>query len=372
MNKRQIIIIISAVAIIVCGKLLSNVLATPKERPPKKTGPAAISVYIETVKNDTIPIFVETTGLLQAKNRLELFSEVQGIMLTTQKPFKKGIEYNKGETLLKINAAEQEAQVTAQRSVYLGKLSAVMPDIRADYNEDYKTWSDYLNSLSANQPLAKLPKVESEKLRSFLIGRNILSDYYQLQNAEINLSKYTIRAPYKGILVEANVDPGTVVRQGQNLGVFIQPKVYELEANVDATSARKLKLNQEVELYLSDNPNKKWLGNISRLVNSIDAATQLTSFYVQAEASNLQDGMYLTAKVKANKVKNAYEVNRSLLVNENQLYVVKDSTLKLKEVKVEFQNKNTTVVSGLENGTQILTTVPPSAFDGMKIKVAQQ
>ena len=82
--------------------------------------------------------------------------------------------------------------------------------------------------------------------------------------------------------------------------------------------------------------------------------------------------MFLNAKVKANEVPNAIEISRAALVDNEQVYVVEDSLLMLKPISVEHFNQATAVVTGLRNGQEVLTKVPPAAFEGMKVTVYKE
>ena len=372
MKKRQIIILVVALAIIIVAKLLSDVIAKPKEKKAKKPNENVTTVFTETVKNDSIEIFIGSTGVVEAVKRMELFAEVQGQMLADNGKFKAGNSFRKGELLIAIRSNDQQAQLFAQRSSFESAITGVMVDLKIDYSDEFPLWEEYLKSYSSQSTVPELPKVKSEKLNSFLVGRGIYSNYHSLKNTEIINGRYNIRAPYNGVLISANADPGTVIRQGQALGVFIQPTQYEMETSIDAISAERLKVGQRVELSMNGLGTKTWEGKISRLVKAIDRNSQMSSFFVAVIGTDLKEGMFLEAKVKANKIPNAFEMSRSALVDRNKVFVVEDSFLVLKPIINEYYNKNTVVISGLKEGAQVVTKVPPSAFEGLKVSIYKE
>ena len=73
MKKRQLIIIVITIAILLAGKLVSDVLAQPKEKISKPPSVQQTTVFTAKVKNDSISIFVDATGVLQAVKRMEMF-----------------------------------------------------------------------------------------------------------------------------------------------------------------------------------------------------------------------------------------------------------------------------------------------------------
>jgi hypothetical protein len=79
--------------------------------------------------------------------------------------------------------------------------------------------------------------------------------------------------------------------------------------------------------------------------------------------------MFMQAKVAANKIIGAYEISRSSLVANSKVYVVQSDTLALKTIKKEHVGQLTVVISGLKDGAEVLTKIPPSAFPGMKVSI---
>lgn len=369
MKKRQVVIISTSILILVIGKLISNVLAEPAEKKSKAKTTSIATVFTDTVKNDSIPVYVTSTGALEALKRLELYSEVQGVMMADNGKFKAGNAFKKGELLVGIRSNEQEAQLYAQRSNFEGTITSIMPDLKSDFPNYFELWNSYLKSFTVQKSVAELPKVSDDKLNSFLVGRGIYSSYHSLKNLEIINSKYNITAPYDGVLTAANADPGTVIRPGQSLGVFIQPYLYELETSTDALTAELLTVGQEVELTMDGLSDKRWIGKIDRIVKAIDKSSQMNTFFVKVEGKDLKEGMFLQAKVQAKRISNAFQLSRSALVDNNQVFIVKEGKLALRNIENRFYNQDQAVISGLNDGDMVLTKVPPAAFEGMEVKV---
>ncbi len=371
MNKRKVLVALGAVAILVAAFLLSNILGTPKEKPNKAVKKDLSTVFVQAVLPSANPIFVETTGRLSAKNRIDLYSEVQGVMLPDGGRFRTGNSFAQGQLLISMESQDRKAAVVAQRSRFQSNLSAVLPDIRVDYPNDFEAWNRYLLSISVDKNLPKLPEVSNENLKAFLTGRGIYSEYYNVVNAEISLAKFNIYAPFSGVLVSANVDPGTVIRQGQLLGRFIQPGTYELECQVNVKDLKFLSKGQKVELNTPALPSKQWDGKIIRINNAIDPNSQMCSVIIAVEADQLKDGMFITARLQAKNVEESISIPRSGLVNSNHVFVVEQGKLKDRVVEVVYRGEQQAVIKGLEKNQKVLTKIPPGAFEGMEVKVYQ-
>lgn len=367
--KRKIIIVVATLAIISIGVFISNLMAESKKMPPKKKVKNVATVFTEQVKNGDVSVEINATGKLIAKNRIEIFAEVQGVMQATKKAFKEGTSFRKGESLLSVDAAVFEAGLKAQKSNLQNLITGALADIRLDFPQSFPQWEAYAQKLDVNQPLPELPRPVNDQEKMFISGRNIYVTYYNVKNAELTLDKYSIYAPFSGVLTEAKVTPGSLVRPGQKLGAFISPTVYEMEAPIMSSMVKYLKVGQEVQLTSTLDQSQHWNGKVVRINSAINSSTQTVNAFIEVSGENLDEGMFLESVIQATKVSNAMEIPRSVLFNENQVFVAKDSVLVQREITPVYFKEKTVIVRGLKNGEQVLVKTVPSAYPGMKVSI---
>jgi len=365
---RKTITFVLGILLLVASFFLVKYMVASNQKVPVKSVKSVNSVYAETIKNSDVPIVLSASGNLVAKNKIELYSEVQGILVPLNKEFRVGTTFQKGETILRINNEEHLASLQAQKSQLYNTIASVMPDIRLDYPESFEKWQAYLNNFDFHKSVPALPETSSDKEKLFVSGRNIYTTYYNVKNLEVRLSKYLIRAPYSGILTEALVNPGTLVRQGQKLGEFIDPSVYEIEIAINSNYKDLLQIGKKVSLHDLER-TKNWTGKVVRINGKIDQTTQTIKVYIQLEGSDLKEGMYLEADLDAKIVKGATELARKLLVNNESVYIVRDTVLMLVPVNIVHFNDQTAVVHGLPDGSKMLSRPVPGAYDGMVVKI---
>jgi len=365
---RKYINIVLGILLIVLAFWLVNVMGILNKKPDRAPIKIVKTVFVEKVENGTIPITITANGNLVAKNKIEIFSEVQGVLQPSSKEFRPGNSYRKGEVILKLNSEEHYANLQAQKSNLYNSITSIMPDIRLDYPEEYEKWQQYLRDFDFEKPTPKLPEISSEKEKFFISGRNIYTTFYNVKNMEVRLTKYTIRAPYDGILTDAMVNPGSLIRSGQKLGEFINPKVYEMEVAINAKYMDLLQKGSAVEVTSRDT-NQSWKGTIARVNGRVDQASQTVKAYIQVEGKDLKEGIYLEARLVAKSEQDAYEMPRKLLVNNESVYVFKDSIIELVKVNPVFFNDKTVVIKGLADGTPVLSKSVPGAYPGMKVSV---
>lgn len=364
-------LIISALAggvIIFVSLYFAGLIAGSRDMRRPQAQKVVKTVFVDTVSNGTVPIVVPANGNLNAKKRVELYSEVQGVFRPGSKLFRAGQEYKAGQTLIRIDENEYYASVQAAKSNLYNLLTSIMADLRLDYPEIYPKWQTYLNGFDLEKTTPTLPKMDTEKEKFFISGRQIISNYYNVKNLESRLSKHTITAPFDGVLAEALVTEGTLIRSGQKLGEFINTGVYELEVSVSKTYGDVLRVGRKVELANLDG-TKTYTGEVIRVNGRVDQASQTITVFIEVSGENLKEGQYLEAKLEAREETDAIEINRSLLLDNNQIFVVKDSILDLMDVNPVYFTDRTVVLKNVPDGEVIVSRPMTGAYAGMLVKI---
>ncbi|WP_298533019.1 HlyD family efflux transporter periplasmic adaptor subunit [uncultured Algibacter sp.] len=364
---RKIILSIIGILFVALSFYVANTLIANKNKPKPVKEKVVKTVFIDTVKNGTVKIVIPANGNLVAKRRVELFSEVQGVFKPSNILFKPGQKYSKGQALIRINASEYYASVQSSKSNLYNTLAAIMPDLRLDFPDVYEKWKNYLNNFDLSKTTPKLPEMTSDKENYFITGRGIISNYYNVKNLEQRLSKYTIAAPFSGILTQALVTEGSLIRSGQKLGEFIDPLVYEMEVALSKGYASLLKVGESVQLKNLDG-TEFYKGKVSRVNGSIDTATQTITAYIEVKDDALKEGMYLEATLDAKEELDAIEIDRNLFLESKQVFVIRDSILDVIAVNPVHFSDTKVVLKGVPNGTVILKKAVPGAYAGMLVK----
>ena len=364
-NSKKTLIrsIVLGVAVILLGTFISKKLSSPKG--PSKTNISFRESSVEVFPSfwDTYQVSLESSGRLKAANRFDIFAEVTGKL--NNNSFREGNKFEAGSNLLVIENREFNAQLNASRSSFLGLLSQLLPDISIDYSDEYDAWNTYTSNISVESPLPDLPSINNQKLKKFLSGRGLLNQYYQIKSQEVRQSKYQIKAPYQGVLTEATIQPGALVRAGQKVGVFVEPGVYELEASIPENQLPYLRTGQKVQL--NSNSGNYW-GKVVRINQVVDAQTQMIKVYIQVKSKELKEGQYMSIKVEGNKVDQSMRIPRKL-INNGKLWVVSktDSTLYAQPIKIESIEAEYAIISHMDTGLWLVNRPISGAFSGMKI-----
>lgn len=362
MNKT---ITISAVVLIILlgfgGKyLLSSQSSANQKKGKAPTTKTQLKISTQKVLNENVEQIVEISGRVQAFNKIEVYSEVTGVFKPSNKVFREGAYFSKGQNLVKIDDEVYRNNMLAEKSSLLNQLTQLIPDLMIDYPNSVSKWESFLNEFDLEKPLKPLPSPNSSRERNYIAANNIYTKYYAVKSMEAELDKYTIKAPFNGVVTESSVNPGALVRQNQKIGEFTSTSIYELNAIAKLEDLKFLKVGQKVSLH-SEDIDEDFSGTVQRINQKITPETQSVNVFIRTSNPKLKDGMYVTAKVKQN-IENAFKVRRSLLINKQNLYVLRDSVVSLRKVQVVGAYDDMAIVKGLPDGAMLIT----EKFDGIK------
>lgn len=365
---RKIIIALIGIAIIVLSVTWTMLAIAGREAPKKKPKPAAVK-YAKTkvVRYQDLPAKIEATGRLRSFNKTSIFSEVQGQIIAGAKKLKVGTRFNKGETIIKVDPSQAKLDLYSSKSTFLSLLSSVMADIKADHQNDFKVWDNYLKDFDIERPIEKLPEVQNKQLKYFLSNRNIFKTYYDIKNLELRLEKHFIKAPFSCVIIASNIDEGGLVMPGQMLATIAEIGNYELELSVPAMEAEFVNIGSKVIAGNEANP-KKWEGRIIRKAGNIDPGTQTIKVFAMISGNGLMDGMYLDADIYGKEIQRVFEIDRSSLVNAESLYYLNDKReLDQMNIEIVLQSKEIAYIRGIDSNLVVIDQPLANVALGTKI-----
>lgn len=362
--RRTSVIALAVIIIAVIGfKFLSGL----KKGPQKDTGKAKIiKVDIIDLVNQDITANISINGRLKSKNRIDVFSEVTGKLLKTNKAFKEGVKFKKGETLLKLDDSNYRMNLNASRSSFHSLLTQLLAEIMIEYPDNFSNWETYINAFNPEAPIAVLPEMSNTKEKNYWVSKNVMTQYYNIKSQEAQLDKYRMVAPFDGVVNMASINPNSVVRAGQKLAEFINPDLFEVEVGISLVEISKISVGDEVKLFSSDIEGA-WNGKISRISESIDEKTMTFKIYVEVRSDQLYEGMYLKGNINSFTLENVTKIPSHLIVRGANVYVAKDSTLHIQKVNIVHESEGFTMVKGLKDHTKIVNHSIANAYEGMKI-----
>lgn len=368
MSRKSIIYIISILLIIISVTIFV-IVSNQKPEQKKANNQIEKVKYVTTINAiyDDYNTDLDLLGRANSFEKVDIYSEVQGILLTNSANFKVGSKFTKGQLLIQIDKENAELNLKSIKSRFLSTLTSIMPDLKNDYKQYFDAWMAYLNEFSINDDIKELPKYD-DKLKFYLSNKGIFTSYYEIKNLEVNLSKYKIFAPFNGFITESSIANGGLVRPGQKLGQISSSQTFELELSVDINDKELIKIGQTVDVF--DESNKFiGKGQISRVSGNVDVNTQTIKAFVKINSAEIFDGMYLKGKIKGLEFKDVIKVNRAALFNNNFVYVIDENgKLDKKEIDVVRLSESTAFIKGIKENTSIINEALANVQIGLKVK----
>lgn len=366
--KRQISIV-AAILLLFGGVFVLRVFQGQKKPPARKPVQKALIRTVDgiSVQNTTIQTDLNIQGRLVAFDKIDIFTEVSGRLIETARPFKVGSYFPKGSALLKIDDTEAQLALLSQKSTLLNTITQMLPDLKIDYPESFSGWNNYVKQFDVKQPLRPFPEPVTEQESFFVISKNIHSQFYNIKSQEERLSKYEVKAPFSGVITEAAINPGSLVRANQKMGSLMNNNHYELEATVRLADLAYVKPGNTAKLYSTD-LDGEWTGRVKRISDQIDPNTQTVFVYLNVSGPNLREGMYLKGQIAGQLIEDALEIPRDLIVDQNSVFLIgKDSTLMVQPIEVMSMTEEKAIIRGLENGSILLGQSFAGAYNGQKV-----
>ncbi len=369
--RRVLVASLGSVLILLVGSGIMNMLGSRK--PPVRqlsVRENRKSVKVTPVAYEPREVSISGLGRVVSESAYNLTAEVQGRIMPGSIPLKRGQPFRKGQVLFKIDDREARLNLAAQKSNFQTTLAGILPGLKMDHPEAYPDWQAYFNQLNPEAELPALPEVNSDKLKVYLSTQGVFNQFYTIRSTEERLSKYMVRAPFSGSFIEVNQEVNSIASPGVQMARIARSNRLELEVPVRAADLEFVRPGLSVDVY-SENGQERWPGRIARVGSVVDAQTQSVNVYINfnPRGEQVYEGQYLRAEMPGKRKLEVMEIPRNVVINQNQVYIVEDSVLRMRPVRIEKLNKETLYISGLEKGSYLVVEPLISAYENMPVKV---
>ena len=368
MKIRQLLIIIVTVLILISFAIISSISYdmgvdygeenAETIRLEKKTDSVEHEkiiklVSVTKVNNSNISNEIVVSGRVISENNISISSEVSGKIIGNYS-IKKGTQFKKGSILFKVKSTEMKLLLDSRKSKLMNSISAHLADIKLDFPEEYTKWDQFFNSINLQDNLSAFPETNSSKEKNFITSRGILSDYLLVKSDEEKLRKYTIRAPFDGIILNSHTDIGSNINMGSPVIDIIRKGEMEIELSVNTSENKFISVGNTVEL---NNGTKIYTATVIRKGNFVNNNTQNISVFAKINSENQQlyNGMYLEGTIITNESNNVCKIERRSLFSDNKVYIVnQENKLEVKEINIISYQGNFMIIDNLQNNTLVV------------------
>ncbi|MEM6763851.1 MAG: efflux RND transporter periplasmic adaptor subunit [Bacteroidota bacterium] len=377
MNKnliaKRVMVSITATILILLGAFYLQDTLASREIPVRQMSfqEQTKTVKAEPVEYRSREIAISNIGKVLSENAIDLITEVQGTIERGDVLLKRGQRFRKGQVLFKVNDNEARLSLYAQKSNFMTTLAGILPDLKLDFPEAYDTWQAYFDQLSVEEDLPPLPELNNSQEKIFFSTKNVINEFYSIKSAEERLSKYVVTAPFSGSFFDVLQEVNSVINNGTSVARIAQSGLLELEVPIRVDDLSYVRTGLTVDIY-SDLDDTRWKGRVKRIGSVVDPATQSVNVYIgfSSGTRKVYEGQYLTVQIPGTRVRDVMEIPRNAVFNQNQVYVVNDSSqLNIKSIQIEKLNDETLYFSGLSQGENVVTEPLVNVYENMPVKL---
>jgi len=325
------------------------------------------SVLVTKVNNTIVKNNIKSSGRVVTLNNITISSEVQGRLIGNNK-FKKGSEINKGDIIFKIKSTDLGLLINSKKSRFMSLISSNLADIKLDYGIEYSKWNNFFNSIKLSKDLPDFPDMNSSKEKNYIISRSILAEYLSIKSDEEKLKKYTVRAPFNGVITKSYSDIGGNVNPGSPVVDFIRKGKMEIELTVNKSELNFINIGDKV--IFKEN-GEKFTGKIVRKGKFINKNTQSISVFssINAEASLIYNGMYLNAIITTKGTPNVFKITRRAVFESNKIFILDSKNkLRVKKINIIASEGNEVIIDNLPNNMRVVIEPLVNVSKGTKVK----
>jgi len=375
-NKR----ILVPLGIVVAGAALTGILIATGGSASKEV-PEVKSLLVETLDTqpEDIPIPVRGTGVVTAAQQVALVPQVSGKITKTDSRLLPGGRFKVGEVIAHIDprdyiALRDQAQSQAQRA----ELELALERGRGEVAQ--REWE--LVGEEGTEP----SDLALRKPQYALAEQNVVAAKGALKQAELNVSRTRLTAPFNAVVVSENIDVGQVVGPGTVAATLIGTDQLWVKVSLPMSEVDVLKFRDSeghgsparVIQRLADGRIVEHSGHALQLGGALDPQTRLAQITVaidkpfDSETSPLPllPGAYVEVIFEGLLASQVIRLPRASVYNGNTVWVAADAILERRTVEITGSDSDSVLVaSGLKPGDAVITTALSLPVEGTPVSV---
>ncbi len=391
--------IVTPIAVLVVAVGIGSALVL--NRPEAKQQPRQPPVLlVDTLTATRVPttFTVTTQGEVAPRTETTLISEVSGQIIEVSSSFVSGGFFSAGELLVRIDPRIYDARVKrARANVASARTQVATENAMAGYAledwhrlQELQADEDWQQEHAGHGHTREAPSelvLRKPQLAAALA--QLESAQAELVEAEGDLERTSIRAPYSGMVREKLADVGQYVRVGDRLAGIFAVDYAEVRLPLTQADLQFLDLPRTtgatpVPVTLTARvagANQRWDGAVTRTEGIFDNRTRVLYAVAQvqdpygidhARPEPLRIGTFVNAEVQGRNAGALFAVPRHALYKGTTVWLVdEDNRLQAAEIGIVRADTDYVYVDGgLEVGDRICITPMEQPLPGMPVRTS--
>ena len=375
--------LLPAVILIGAAFLFLYILSTaPTAEKAKRTHRAHLVSVVDANPGSHL-IRVPARGVVEAAREVTLNPQVAGEVIMVSDSLIPGGFFNAGEAIVSIDPTDYELAQDMRRAE-VTQMEARQALEKANRNVAQREYEVLGQDLKDEEKALVLrePQLASAEAE-------VASARAMLNDAQLDLKRTKVTAPFNAQVVEKMVDLGTRLTTQMSIVRLVGTETYWVVLSVAQSDLRWVVLpsgdevGSRVELTLPKvwGKGRSREGRVIRLLPSMSAEGRMAQVLVAVDdplclkpenedKPKLLVGQYLVASIEGKTLENVVAVDRSMLRNGDVVWVMNaENKLEIRPITVSYRGPDDVVVEdGLSHGDRIISSGIGTVAEGMALR----
>jgi RND family efflux transporter MFP subunit len=356
----------------------------PQERPMPL-------VRVLSASPQSFDFVVRAHGTVAPRHEGDLVPQVSGPVVWVSAAMASGGFFEEGEPLVRIEPADYEVALESARAAAA----------RSGSEHDRAVKELDRQKRLADRSVASETRFDDASNAERVTAAVLREARARLEQAERDLARTEIRAPYAGRVRQENVDVGQFVTRGSPIGRIYAVDYAEVRLPIPDSELGYLELPLSFRGEQRDDGGPPvslrarfagrdhvWRGHVVRTEGEIDPVSRMVHVVVRVEdpygrgddpeaaasaRPPLAVGLFVEAEIQGRHVEEASLLPRSALREGSAVYVV-DGEQRIRRRPVELlrvEGERMVVGGGLQAGDRVLVSPLQAPVDGMRVRVLE-
>lgn len=322
---------------------------------------ADVSVPVKVIDVVKKPIFntLDINGTVSPTGTTELTTEAEGLYElqknpATGKAYKMGDRVKKGEVIIVLNNPEYELSIRIEAQ----KLD--LENAKSEYEKQ--------------QSLFDKGGVTLSELKNSELA--LLNAKYDYENAELQMAKLKVVAPFDGVIVDLPYfTPNVKVPSGTSVATVMNYSTLILNAEFPEKFISTVSLGQEAFVTNYNLKDDTLKAVITELSPAINESSRTFKGVLQVDNPDLlmRPGMFVKAEIVVEKRDSAIVIDRDIIQNKRRgkvVFVVERNTATEKRINTGIEtDEEVEILSGLQPGEKLVVEGYEMLSNRTKVKV---
>ena len=356
--------------------LAATLMATAPVLEPSSVEKLATTVRVVEIQPKSVQLKVNSQGSVMPSTESQLIPEVSGRVSWMSPNLVAGGYFDDQEILIRVDDTD-----------YKTKLDRAQANLtRAEAEQQHNEFEYRRMQSLVKRNLVSRSQLENS-LRAYRVAEASLQDATaNFNQAEQDLARTQIRAPFAGLVRSENVDIGQFVSRGSPIATIYAGNQAEVRLpiadrqlaflNIPVNIRGEIPQEFQPEVTLTAQyagQTLEWKGNIVRSEAEIDVSSRMVQLVARVESSSnpvpLSIGLFVSAEIQGLAAKNVVVLPREALRNDNQVLIVDDENrLRFRKIEtLRLYQDDLLVQAGLEAGERVCISPLQTAIEGMVV-----